>query len=117
MYVLVTSCVSSINTSWGCVLFLLYENIDILSIFACITGTCAGLLFVVNFLFDEAAVFTLVLALLSRGVSYQSGALTVVSFSGTCVVITLEFGGSMPGVLAQFFVDTREESCGWLLVP
>ena len=54
-----------------------------------------------NFLFDEAIVLTLIIAILSRGVSYQSGALTVASSDETFVIITLEFGGSMTVELAR----------------
>ena len=53
---------------------------------------------------------------LSRGFSYHSGALTVASFAGTCVIISLEFGGNMPVLLARVCVDGCEEHCGWLLV-
>ena len=101
LYVLVMSCVSSINTGWGCVLSLLYANGVFRSRIICLPGTCASLLFVVDFLFEEAIVLTLVLALFSSGVSYQSRDLTVTSSAQTCVVITIEFGGSIPGVLAR----------------
>ena len=63
-------------------------------------GTCAGLLIVVKFLFDEAIVLTLVLSLLSCGGSYQLDALTVTYFAETYVVMTLEFGGIMLVLLA-----------------
>ena len=52
-----------------------------------------------NFIFDEAIVLNLVLALLSRGVSYHSDSLTIASYPDTCVGITLDFGGIMQGVL------------------
>ena len=93
---------SSINTGWGCVLSLLSTDGVFISRIICLPGTCACLLIVVKFLFDKAIVLTLVTILLSHSVSYQSVALTVASSAETCVVITLEFGGSMQGVLALF---------------
>ena len=100
-YAILTSCVSSVNTGWFCVLSLLSANGVFRSIILCLTGMCAGFIIVVNLLFDKAIVLTLVLSLLSRCVSYQSVALTVASYADTCVVITFEFGGSMPVVLTQ----------------
>ena len=48
-YALVMSCVSYINTSWGCVISLISANGALSSRIFCLPGTCAGLLIVVNF--------------------------------------------------------------------
>ena len=101
MHALVKSFVSLINTGWGFVLSLLSVNEVFSSRIFCLPGMCAGLLIVVNFLFDKAIVLTRVLALLSCGVSYQSSDLDVASSDETSVFITLEFGGSMPRVLTR----------------
>ena len=116
LYALVTSCMSSINTSWGCVLSLISDKGVLSSINFCLTGTCASLLIAVNFLFDEAIVLTRVLALLSCGVSYQSGALAVASSAETSVVITLNLVEVCREFCPEFCVDALEERCGWPLV-
>ena len=75
--------------------------------FAC-TGSCIAEC-VLNFLFYFSAVLTLFLARLSLGDSYQSGECDISSAGWVddvatldfFVVITLEHGGSMPGVLSR----------------
>ena len=116
LYALVTSCVSSINTSWCCVLSLISDKGVLSSINFCLTGTCASLLIAVNFLFDEAIVLTRVLALLYCGVSYQSGALAAASSAETSVVITLNLVEVCREFFPEFCVDALEERCGWPLV-
>ena len=69
MHALVKYFVSLINTGWGFVLSLLSVNEVFSSRIFCLPGTYACLLIVVNFLFNEAIVITLVISLLSRGVS------------------------------------------------